>query len=280
MRTVLISGCSSGFGAQLTLAFAQNGDRVVAALRNSADRTALLASDKSLDVRALDVTDPSSIAACVEGVIKDHGGIDVLINNAGIHLLGAVEDMPDSDFRRTFDTNFFGAMNLTRAVLPHMRQAGRGHVITISSVGSRMGRVADGAYCASKAAVEIMMEALRYEVMRFGIQVAVVCPGAYKTGISRKFQSLNLLTRTAYGDLLNFRAAKVRASCAGGGDPVEVVAAIKAIADNPAPPFRHVIGEQAQALSQSMSTLDGDARQSFIVKMAGIDWWVSGGNKP
>ncbi len=280
MRTVLISGCGSGFGAQLALAFAQNGDRVIATLRNPADQAALLALDKHLDIRALDVTDPASITTCVEGVIKGHGSVDVLINNAGIHLLGAVEDMPDDDFRRSFETNFFGAMNLTRAVLPHMRRAGRGHVITISSVGSRMGRVADGAYCASKAAVEIMMEALRYEVMRFGIQVAVVCPGAYKTGISRNFQSLNLPTGTAYGDLLDFRAAKVRASCAGGGDPAEVVAAIKAIADNPAPPFRHVIGEQAQALNQSMSTLDGGDRQSFIVKMAGIDWWISGTGKP
>lgn len=279
MRTVLISGCSSGFGAMAAREFALAGDRVVATMRDPAKRPDDLPD--GVEVRALDVTDDRSIQSCVSAVLADYGGIDVLVNNAGIHLLGAMEDMDPGEMRRLFETNVFGAINLARAVLPSMRARGRGHVITVSSVGSRIGRVADGAYCASKAAVETAFEAMRHEVARFGVRVAVVCPGAYDTGISRNFNMpKGYENGSPYEDLIIHRMYKVRAACAGGGDPSEVARLIREIADDPAPPFRNLAGDKAFEIDRSMIGLDDAEREAMITRLADIQWWRSGQPRP
>ncbi|MDA5193866.1 SDR family oxidoreductase [Govanella unica] len=280
MRTILISGCSSGFGALCALEFAAAGDRVVATMRNL-DRSGELqeqARNKNvtLHMRALDVSNPASIESCVSSVIEEFGQIDVLINNAGIHLLAAVEDMADADFRRLFETNFFGAINLARAVLPSMRERGRGHIITLSSIGSRIGRATDGIYCASKAAVETAFEAMRYEVARFGVNVSVVCPGAFKTNITQNVKMPENYTTSPYADLVQFRAGKVHESCANGGDPLEVAQLIMTISKNSKPDFRYLAGQQALHMDRELTPLNDADRTEMITRLAGIGWWVSG----
>lgn len=283
MKTVLITGCSSGFGALTALEFARAGYRVVATMRDPATAD-LGAFDQpgsgAIEVRALDVTDKDSIAACVASVLADYGAIDVLVNNAGVHLLGAIEDMDERDLQTVMQTNFFGVLNLSRAVLPAMRSAGRGHILTVSSVGSRVGRVTDGIYCASKAAIEIAFEALRYEVARFGVNVSVVCPGAFRTGIDRNFALSDAQERSPYAALLRYRLGRVREACRDGGDPAEVAAALRRIVEGPSPAFRHVVGAKAMELDQALSAADATGRADLLTRFSGIDWWLAGAKGP
>jgi NAD(P)-dependent dehydrogenase (short-subunit alcohol dehydrogenase family) len=231
-----------------------------------------------IDVRALDVTEPDSIESCVTSVLKDYGRIDVLINNAGIHLMGAVEDMDQASLRRVFETNLFGAINLARAVLPGMREQRRGRIICVSSIGAQIGRVMDGAYCGSKAALEMVFEAMRYEVGRFGIEVSMVCPGAFKTGIGEKLAmpTTSLDKQSPYRSLLGFRWQKVREAVAIGGDPQDVAQLIMQIADDPSPKYRYVVGEKAVQIQHTLNSLDDEGRKAMIRNLAGIDWWLSG----
>jgi len=278
-RVVLITGCSSGFGALCASEFARAGDRVVATLRDPSNAAAQQAFEGSenIDVRALDVTDQSSIQHCVAGVLQDYGRIDVLVNNAGIHLLGAMEDMPEADFRRLFETNFFGAINMARAVLPAMRERGRGHIISVSSIGSMVGRVIDGAYCASKAALETALEAMKHEVERFGIRVSVVCPSAFRTAIAQNLAlPADSATDSPYHELLAFRFDKVREAVAEGEDPQLVASLIRQIASETHPQFRYIVGSKAKLMQQTLSGLDDGERQALIRRLAVIEWWVSG----
>lgn len=277
MRVVLISGCGSGFGALCARAFATAGDTVVATVRDPARHP--FGEQVAVDVRRLDVTDRNSIDACVASVLDDFGRVDVLVNNAGIHRLGAIEDMGEDEFRRVFETNFFGSINLARAVVPAMRQRGRGHIISVSSIGARVGRVMDGAYCASKAALEIAMEAMRYEVARFGIQVSIVAPGAYRTSIGLHLGA-EVQTRSPYRELRAFRLRKVSDAVTRGGDPAEVVDLIRSIADDPSPAFRYLVGERARELERSLAGLDDAGRQEFVTRLADIGWWLSGEEQP
>lgn len=279
MRVVLISGCSSGFGELCARTFARAGDRVIATMRKPNQHT--FEPGDSIDVRPLDVTDPDSIQSCVSAVVKDYGRIDVLVNNAGIHLQGAVEDMDEASFRRVFETNFFGAVNLARAVLPTMRAQRSGHVICVSSIGAQVGRVIDGAYCASKAALEMAFEAMKYEVGRFGIEVSVVCPGAFKTDIGEKLAMPDTANRASpYQSLLAFRLEKVREAVATGGDPLEVAQLIQRVADDPSPEYRYVVGEKAIQMQKTLTGLGDDERKAMIKNLAGIDWWLSGAESP
>lgn len=277
MRVVLVSGCGSGFGTLCARAFAGAGNTVVATVRDPA-RHPFGAGD-AIDVRQLDVTDQGSIGACIDSVLNDFGRVDVLVNNAGVHLLGAIEDMGESEMRCVFETNFFGSINLTRAVLPTMRKAGRGHVISVSSIGARVGRVMDGAYCASKAALEIAMEAMRYEVARFGVQVSIVAPGAYRTGIGRHFAD-EAEEFSPYRELLAFRLHKVSEAVSKGGDPAEVAELVRTIADDPSPAFRYLAGERARELERSLAGLDDPGRQDFVTRLADIGWWLSAKERP
>lgn len=274
-RVVLITGCSSGFGALCAREFAQAGDRVVATMRNT--RKHSLPVNKGIDVRELDVTDGESIRRCVDGVLRDYGRIDVLVNNAGIHLLGAMEDMSDGEFRRLFETNFFGAINMARAVLPSMRERGVGRIISVSSIGSLVGRVIDGAYCASKAALETAFEAMKYEVERFGIHVSVVCPSAFRTQIAEKMAvPSQSVADSPYHELLAFRYGKVLEAVAEGEDPQTVASLILNIAAQDRPKFRYIVGSKAKLMQQTLAGLDDAERQALVRRLADIEWWVSG----
>ncbi len=278
-RVVLITGCSSGFGALCAREFAQVGDRVVATMRDTQQHS--LPADEGIDIRELDVTDGESIRHCVTGVVRDYGHIDVLVNNAGIHLLGAMEDMADVEFRRLFETNFFGAINMARAVLPSMRERGQGRIISVSSIGSLVGRVIDGAYCASKAALETAFEAMKYEVERFGIHVSVVCPSAFRTQITEKMVvPIGSAADSPYHELLAFRHGKVLDAVAEGEDPQAVASLIRNIAAQDQPLFRYIVGSKAKLMQETLAGLGDAERQALIRRLADIEWWVSGNPMP
>jgi len=174
-RAALVTGCSSGIGRATALALASEGFVVFATARRVDSLEDLAA--RGCRTLPLDVTSEESMVAAVAAVERAHGHIDVLVNNAGYALQGAVEDVPLDAVRTQFETNVFGLVRLTQLVLPGMRAAGRGRVINIGSMGGRFTFPGGGFYHASKHAVESLSDALRLEVAPFGIQVVLVQPG-------------------------------------------------------------------------------------------------------
>ncbi|MFJ5532910.1 SDR family oxidoreductase [Streptomyces sp. NPDC093261] len=183
-KVVLITGTSSGIGLESAIAAARAGWTTVATLRdpNRADalRDAADRAGVTLDIRQLDVTDPASVSAAIEGTLADHGRLDALINNAGAGHVGTIENESVEDVRRVMEVNFFGVVAATKAALPHLRASG-GRLITVTSVGGVVGQPFNEAYCAAKFAVEGFMESLAPVVGRLGVTVSVVEPGAVAT---------------------------------------------------------------------------------------------------
>jgi len=182
-QVVLITGCSSGIGLAAAVAFAQRGATVVATMRNldrSGDLRAALAAagvGVDVDVMQLDVTDDTSVAAAVEAVVAQHGRIDVVVNNAGVGCDGTMEELTLNDFRDVLDANFFGVLRLCKAVMPAMRERGSGRLIAVSSMAGTLGQPFNDAYCASKFALEGLMESLHPVAATFGVDVCIVEPG-------------------------------------------------------------------------------------------------------
>ncbi len=176
-KVILITGCSTGIGRDLVQRLSTAGYAVVATARKVETLEGVDAACKL----PLDVTQPDSINAGVECTFQRFGRIDVLVNNAGYAVRGAIEETSDREVQEMFDANVFGVMRLIRAVVPHMREQKGGRIINISSLAGKRSTPANGAYSASKFALEALSDALRLEVAPFGIQVVVIEPGSIKT---------------------------------------------------------------------------------------------------
>lgn len=194
-KSVLITGATDGLGRAAALLLAQRGYRVFAAGRSAEKRAQLdvLAREQelSLETLELDVCDDVSVQQAVTGVLAKAGAIDFLINNAGVNYSAAVEDLRMEDWRRQFETNFFGVLRVTQAVVPHMRQRNRGRIVMMSSVSGFMTAPTQGAYSSSKFALEAMSNALRLELYPFGVQVVLIEPGYIVTGIQQAAMELS-----------------------------------------------------------------------------------------
>jgi NAD(P)-dependent dehydrogenase (short-subunit alcohol dehydrogenase family) len=180
-KTVLITGSSAGIGRSTAELFAASGWRVAATLRKPQDAPVFADPNKRIQTFALDVTEPTSIAAAIADVTAAFGRIDVLVNNAGYGLVGPFEAISDAQIRRQFETNVFGLMNVTRAVLPHMRERKSGVIVNVASVGGRLTFPFYSLYHATKWAVDGFSESLTYELAEFNIHVKIIEPGPIKT---------------------------------------------------------------------------------------------------
>ena len=180
-RVWLITGASRGLGARIAAAALANGDAVVATARDASSVTQRFGTQPALLAVSLDVTNEAQGIAVAKAAIEHFGRIDVLVNNAGFGLLGAVEEASADEVRRVYETNVFGLLNITRAVLPYMRAARSGHVINLSSVGGYASGPGFGVYCSTKFAVEGLSEALHAELAPVGVKVTVVEPGYFRT---------------------------------------------------------------------------------------------------
>ena len=190
----LVTGSSSGFGLLASIELARKGHRVFATMRNLERgqrlREAAAKAGVDVEILQLDVTDSASIGAAVDEAVRRAGRIDVLVNNAGFGLGGFAEDYTMAELREQFETNFFGLVELTKAVIPIMREQGSGRIINVSSIMGLAAVPGMSAYCASKFAVEGFSEALRHELLPFGIYVTLVEPGTFRTDIFERNRRL------------------------------------------------------------------------------------------
>jgi NAD(P)-dependent dehydrogenase (short-subunit alcohol dehydrogenase family) len=194
-KTVLITGATDGLGKASAILFAERGYRVFAGGRSAEKRAQLdsLARETNLrlETLAMDVCDDESVQSAVSHVLSKAGAIDVLFNNAGVNYSAAVEDLRLSDWRRQFETNFFGVLRVTQAVAPHMRERQRGRIVMMSSVSGFVTAPTQGAYSSSKFALEAMSNALRLELYPFGVEVILIEPGYIVTGIQQAAMELS-----------------------------------------------------------------------------------------
>lgn len=256
-RVWLITGSSSGLGRTLAERVLARGDRVVVAARRPADLDHLAAAypDSARAIR-LDVTRPGEAEAAVRAVLDAFGQIDVLANNAGYGLVGAVEETSDAEAHAVFETNFFGQFNTTRAVLPAMRARGSGHILTFSAVGGFRGVAGLGVYSAAKAAADVYSEALAQEVAPFGIRVTVIILGIFRT----RFASTSLartarqIDAYAAGPVGRFRNFIGQLDGKQPNDPERAAAAIMRVVEAEHPPLHLALG--ADALGGVRARLD------------------------
>ena len=249
-RVWFITGAARGIGLRITEAALAAGDAVVATSRDATSLRERFAGNDALLPVSLDVTDEKQAAAAVAAALDRFGRIDVLVNNAGFGLLGAVEEASADEVRKLYETNVFGLLNVTRAALPSMRERRRGHVVNISSVGGFRSGPGFGVYCSTKFAVEGISEALHGELAPLGVHVTVVEPGYFRTEFLDQ-SSLTVSPRlladyTATAGKV--REAAVQINLKQPGDPKRLAQAMLALVASPTPPLRLPLGTDTLAV--------------------------------
>ncbi|MBS1601194.1 MAG: SDR family NAD(P)-dependent oxidoreductase [Bacteroidetes bacterium] len=248
-KTWFITGASKGFGFEIAKAALATGDNVVATVRKNANElaTRLGNADRTLVV-TLDVSNETEVKTGVKQAIDRFGRIDVLVNNAGYGLLAATEEATDEEVRRQYDTNVFGLLNVTRAILPHMRQQGSGHIINISSLFGYFNSVPGfGIYGSTKYAVEGISEGLALEVKPLGIHVTAAAPGLFSTEFvsTDSYQSSQLILDAYKDSVGTIRKAVGQIHGNQPGDPKKLAGVIVKLAASSNPPLHLPIGPDA-----------------------------------
>ncbi len=271
MGCVLITGCSSGIGLEAAVAFGQRGDHVLAGIRREESAAVVAERCDGLPVQPvlLDVTDRTSIDRVVAEAVAEHGTIDVLVNNAGIGAIGSFEDTTEAVYRQVFETNVFGVIAITQAVLPHMRAAGGGTVVNVGSIVGRVAVPFQPFYTASKHAIEALTDALHYETSRFGIQMRVVEPGRIPTEFGAKLVSERAPKDSPYRPLLR-EWEEGWSSIPGRDDlaPASEVARIIVAATEPDSPRHLPAGADSETLIQQREQLDPVAFEEHLRTVA------------
>ncbi len=270
-KTILITGCSSGIGRETALHLLRAGHAVIATARNPASLAEL--ASQGAHTLALDVTDEASMLAAVASVQARHGGIEVLINNAGYGEYGPIEEVSIERVRRQFETNVFGLARLTQLLLPGMRKAGRGRIINLGSMGGRMTLPLGGYYHATKYALEAITDALRAEVRGFGIEVSLIEPGSIRTEFNQTIgQTLTHEQTTASGPYAALKQSFERALVSPlaariAGSPEAVAHAIEHAVSARRPRTRYVITVTARLLIALRRWLPDRAWDGLALKL-------------
>lgn len=260
-RVWFITGSSTGFGRILAEQVLAQGDMVVATARKPEQLQALIEQYPQQAIALpLDVTQPDQVREAVNRAITTYGQIDVLVNNAGYGTMGAVEEVTDAEVRQQYETNVFGALDVMRAVLPHMRRQRRGHILNLSSVGGVVSFAGAGMYCSTKFALEGLSEAMAKEVAPLGIKVTLVEPGAFRTD----FNGRSLVTTdnliSDYDEAIGgFREWVRDVDGQQPGDPAKAVAAMIQVVENDAPILRLPLGADAvRAIEAKLESVTAD----------------------
>lgn len=235
-KVVLITGASSGIGKSTAELLSQKGYTVYGTSRSKKEDTS------SYKMIALDVTKPHSIKKAVQEIVDTEGRLDVLVNNAGMGITGPVEDTPTDEMRKVFDTNFFGAIDVIKEVLPTMRKQQSGVIINVTSIAGYMGLPYRGIYSATKGALELTIEAVRMEVKEFGIQVTNVAPGDVATNIAAGRYHTPVFEDSAYKEKYQANLDLMDSHVDGGMDPLKMAKKIEKIIQSKHPKVHYKVG--------------------------------------
>lgn len=239
-RVWFITGASSGLGYEFTKKALESGDKVVGVARNIEKLNELKCQFEGMLLPLnLDVTDRSAVLTTVETAIKHFGRIDIVINNAGNMVLGMIEEFSEDEVRSQMETNFFGALWVSQAVMPYLRTQGSGHIIQISSIGGLITGPMSGIYSASKFALEGFSEALAQEAAHFGVKVSIVEPGGYWTNLYLK---MSFTTQSKEYDSLREKLAQQNSTESVDSDPKLAAEAIMKLVNSENPPLRLILG--------------------------------------
>ncbi|MBD2107020.1 oxidoreductase [Nodosilinea sp. FACHB-13] len=262
-KTWFITGASRGIGAEIAKAVLAAGDQLIATARKTSDLEQFESNPNALTL-SLDITDEAQVQAAVVAGLERFGQIDVLVNNAGFGILGGIEETSAQEVERVYRTNVFGLLNMTRAVLPSMRQRRSGHIINLSSIGGYRSTPGWGVYSSTKFAVEGITEALHDELAPLGIHATVVEPGYFRTN----FLDGSSLQRTAteipdYAETVGkVRQIASQLSYQQPGDPVKLAQAMLQLANADAPPLRLPLGtDTLQAIAQKNAYVEQETAQ-------------------
>ncbi len=269
-QVVLITGCSSGIGKALAREFARQGHRVLATAR-SPESLEDLKGEKIRTAR-LDVTDPASIESVVKGAMNLVGPIDIVVNNAGYALIGPVAELDLDELRTQLETNVVGVVAVTQAVVPQMVERGNGRIVNIGSVSGVTATPFSGAYCASKAAVHLISDAIRMELAPFGIRVITVQPGAVESrfgeragrGVER-FREGSL-----YSQVFDSIEARAGASQVGSMPAADFAHLLVGAVTDPSPPAIFRAGKHSVRLP-AMARLPARIRDRIFSRRFGLD---------
>lgn len=249
-KIAIVTGSSSGFGLLTSLELAKRGFQVMATMRNLEkkaeliERAELAAIADRIEIYELDVTSEASICR-LRNCIEMKGRVDVLVNNAGYAGAGFVEDIPIDEYRQQFETNVLGVIAVTQTVLPFMRKQGNGKIITISSISGTMGFPGLSPYVSSKFAIEGWSECLRLEMKPFGIDVALIEPGSYKTNIwtnGKHITEKSLHKNSPYHEYLMKMENYLKSSESSYGNPIEIADKVAKLSTSKEMKLRNKIG--------------------------------------
>jgi len=250
VTATLITGCSTGIGLATAIHLAGRGHSVYASVRDLATSEGLRGATEeagvALTVLSLDVDSPESIRAGVERVVEEAGRVDVLVNNAGVGDLWAVEDTTETDLLQMFRTNVFGPIALIRAVLPGMRAAGSGTIVNVSSVSARIVSAFSGPYAATKYALEAITQAVAVEGAAHGIRCVAIEPGFTQTPMLEKALSSLPSTEGPYSTVAGFIRALYKDGTETGGNPIDVARTIEAAIESEETVIQHPVGAAAE----------------------------------
>ena len=236
-KVILITGGSSGLGKSIGEFLHHKGFVVYGTSRNPQKIT-----NSVFPLLALDVRNAESIGHCVAEVIRISGRIDVVINNAGVGILGPVEEIPTEEIRNNFETNLYGPIEVMKAVLPQMRMQQSGLIINVTSIAGYMGLPYRGVYSAAKGALEILTESIRMEVKPFGIQITNIAPGEFATSIADHRYHAPVVAGSAYEKVYGRTIEVINSQVSGGDDPVKMAQAVYNIINTPKPNVHYKVG--------------------------------------
>jgi NAD(P)-dependent dehydrogenase (short-subunit alcohol dehydrogenase family) len=263
-KTWLITGGSRGLGRAFTVAALEAGDRVVAGARKPEQLAELEHRfGKSIRTISLDVTDEAQARRAVETAIETFGALDVLVNNAGYGNVSPIEDTPVQEFREQIETNLFGVIIMTKAVLPHFREQRRGHIIQVSSIGGRIGPIGRAPYAAAKFGVEGFSESLSKEVGPLGIKVTILEPGGFRTDFAGSSTELRE-GRPEYAATVG-ATARFQREYDGRqpGDPAKAAAVLLQVVSLTEPPLRLLLGSDSYAAAEKSALEKLTAEQQW-----------------
>lgn len=243
-KVVFITGASSGIGKAIGTYLSEKGYNVFGTSRDPEK-----IKDSPFQLLKMDVNDTASIESVISEIISQTKRIDVVINNAGVGITGPMEETPESEIKKAFQTNFHGPLNVIKTVLPQMRLQGFGHIINITSIAGYMGLPYRGIYSATKAALEIAIEAMRMETLQFGIKMTNLAPGDFATNIAAGRYHAPVLENSPYKSAYSNTLDLMNKDVDAGEDPAKIAKIVHRIIENPNPKIHYIVGSPLHKFS-------------------------------